>query len=73
MIQHIFNENAVARGRVVDKHVGHRADELAVLDEGAAAHECVQVGTTIINRNLIIESIHRLISKQRFPFLKSFP
>ena len=30
--------------------------------------ECVQVGTTIINRNLIIESIHRLISKQRFPF-----
>ena len=31
-VQHIFNENTVARGGVVDEHVGDRSDELAVLD-----------------------------------------
>ena len=30
-IQHIFNENAVTGGGVVDQYVGHGADELAVL------------------------------------------
>ena len=28
----------------------NRADELAVLDDGRARHECVQVGTTVLNR-----------------------
>ena len=35
-IQHIFNENAVARGGIVDEDVCHRADELAVLNDGRA-------------------------------------
>ena len=38
--QHILDENAVPRGGVVDHHVGDRADELAVLDQGAAAQVC---------------------------------
>ena len=49
-VQHIFNENTVARGGVVDEHVGDRSDELAVLNDGAAGHECVQVGTTIFEK-----------------------
>ena len=31
---------------VVNEDVGHRADEFAVLDNGAARHECVKVDTT---------------------------
>ena len=46
-VQHILNENAVACCRVVDHNVRDRSDELAVLDYGRAAHECVQVGTTL--------------------------
>ena len=49
MIQHIFNENTVSRGGIVDENVSDRADELSVPDDGAATHECVQVGTTKIN------------------------
>ena len=37
-IQHIFNENAVSRGGIVDENVRDRADELTVLDNGRAAH-----------------------------------
>ena len=37
--QHIFEEYAVARGGIVDQHVGDRADELAVLDNRASAQE----------------------------------
>jgi len=33
--------------------VGYRADELAVLDYRATAHECVQVGTTHFYKLLI--------------------
>ena len=44
--EHIFDENAVAAGGVAHKDVGHRADELAVLNNGAAAHFCVNIGTT---------------------------
>ena len=39
-------ENAVARGRVVDQDVGDCSNELAVLDDGGARHECGQEGTT---------------------------
>ena len=51
--QHIFNENSVARGGIVDEDVGDSSYELAVLDDGRAAHECVQEGT-IFNRNFMI-------------------
>ena len=37
--QHVFNEDAVAAGGVVYQHMGHRADEFAVLDDGRAGHE----------------------------------
>jgi len=46
-IQHIFNENAVAGGGVIDQHVGHGANELAVLDNGRAGHECVKYRTKL--------------------------
>jgi hypothetical protein len=35
-IQHILNENSVPRCGIVDEHVRHRADELAVLNNGGA-------------------------------------
>ena len=41
-VEHIFNENAVARGGIVDENVGDRPDKLTVLDDGGAAHECGQ-------------------------------
>ena len=37
--QHILNKNAVPSRRIVDKHVRDRADQLAVLHDGATAHE----------------------------------
>ena len=37
-VQHIFDKNPIARGGVVYHHVRDRADELAVLDDGGAAH-----------------------------------
>ena len=38
-IQHIFDENSVAPGWIVDQDMGHCANQPAVLDDGAAAHE----------------------------------
>ena len=38
-IQHIFDEDAVAGGGVIDQDMVDGADELAVLDDGTAAHE----------------------------------
>jgi hypothetical protein len=43
--------------------VRHSADELAVLDDRRARHECGQVGTTQINEKIIIKII--LVSKFR--------
>ena len=40
--EHIFNENAVADRWVADHDVRHRSDELAVLNDRAAAQECGQ-------------------------------
>ena len=37
-IEHIFNKYPVSRGGVVDQNVRDRADELAVLNDGRAAH-----------------------------------
>ena len=36
--QHIINEDSISRGGIVDQNMGDGADELAVLDDGAAAH-----------------------------------
>ena len=52
LIQHIFNKYSVSRGGIVDHNVRYRTDELAVLDDGATAHECVQVGTTVFTIRL---------------------
>ena len=41
-VQHVFDENAVTHGGVIHKHMGHGADELAVLDDGAAGHADVK-------------------------------
>ena len=48
-IQHIFNENAVPHGGIVYHNVGYSTDELAVLNDRAARHECGQEGTTHFN------------------------
>ena len=36
-VQHIFDENAVPHGGIVDQNVGYSTDELAVLNDGRAA------------------------------------
>lgn len=36
--QHILDEDAVAAGGVVQQHMGHRAYDAAVLQDGTAAH-----------------------------------
>jgi hypothetical protein len=33
--------------------VGDRADQAAVLNEGRAAHECVQIGTTLFINSFV--------------------
>ena len=45
-VEHIFDEDSVARGGIIDEHVGDGSDELAVLDYRRSRHECGQVGTT---------------------------
>ena len=37
-VQHIFDEDAVAGGRIVHKDMGNSADKLSVLDDGTAGH-----------------------------------
>jgi len=41
-VQHIFDENAISGGGIIHQHVGHSTDELAVLDDRAAAHADVK-------------------------------
>lgn len=38
MLQHVFNKDSISSGAVLDEDVGDCADELTVLDNGAAAH-----------------------------------
>ena len=45
-VEHIFNENSVARGGVVYEDVGDSAYEFAVLDDGATRQVCGQQRTT---------------------------
>ena len=47
LCEHIFNEYSIPHGRVVDEDMGDGADQLAVLNDRRAAHECGQVGTTV--------------------------
>ena len=49
-IQHILNENSIPRGGIIYKNVRYSSHELAVLDDGASAHECGQEGTTVFNK-----------------------
>ena len=65
-IQHIFNENSVPRGGIIYQNVCYRSYELAVLDDGAARHECVQVGTTISNEILTYQMLRNLLIKELF-------
>ena len=37
-VEHILDEDTVARGGVVDEHVGDSTDELTVLNDGRARH-----------------------------------
>lgn len=38
MLQHVFNKYPVSSGAVLDENVGDCTDDLAVLDDGTAAH-----------------------------------
>ena len=40
--EHIFDEDSISRCRIVYKNVCYCSDELAVLDDGRARHECGQ-------------------------------
>jgi len=41
-IQYMLNENPVPHSRIIHQHMGHGADQFAVLDDGAAAHADVK-------------------------------
>ena len=62
-VQHIFNENSVAGCRIVDENVRHCSHELAVLNDGRARHECVQVGTTVFYKNFTETSAKNTLSR----------
>ena len=38
MLQHIFNKYSIPLPGILYQHMGHSADKLSVLDNGAAAH-----------------------------------
>lgn len=52
--EHLFDENAVAAGGVVYEDAGDRADDLSVLNDRGAAHECGQAGTTVFYKLLTV-------------------
>ena len=52
-VQHILDKNTTAARGIRDHHVRDRADELAVLNDGATRHECGQEGTTKFNGNFM--------------------
>lgn len=37
-LQHIFREDGKSLGRIIDKHMGNRADESSILQDRRAAH-----------------------------------
>ena len=50
--QHIFNENSVPRGGIVNENVGDGTDQLAVLNDGAAHTSVVNKGQQNLIENL---------------------
>ena len=46
-VQHIFNEDSVTHGGIIDQNVGNSSYQLPVLYKGTAAHECVKYRTTL--------------------------
>ena len=61
--EHIFDKDAVAAGGVAHENVGHRADELSVLDDRTAAHECVNI-------RLLFRIVWKIHSLHQYHFLK---
>lgn len=45
-VYQVFDEDAISGGGVVDKNVGHGANEFSILDNRAAGHACVKNKTT---------------------------
>ena len=44
-VQHIFNENSVTGGGVIDEDMGHGANQFAILNNRATAHADVKYET----------------------------
>ena len=59
MLQHVFYKYPVSSGAVLDKNVGDGADDLPVLDDGAAAQGPVPVhfATALTAANMEMEKI----------------
>ena len=49
-IQHILYKNPVSSRRVIHQNMSHRVNQLSVLDDGTAAHECLSLGTTVLQK-----------------------
>ena len=49
-IQHILDKNPVPSRRIIDQHMGHRTHQFSVLDDWTAAHECLSLGTTVLQK-----------------------
>ena len=45
-IQHILYKDTVSPRRIIHQHMGHRTHQFSVLNNRAAAHECLPLGTT---------------------------
>ena len=50
VFEHRFGKNAIAACSIIYENVRHRTDQLTVLQNGATAHECVNIGTTLFLR-----------------------
>ena len=51
LIQHIFNENAVARVGVIDEHVGHRTYDFSILENGEPDTSVVNKGQHFLTKS----------------------
>ena len=47
LLHHPLGIDTIALRRIVNKHMRHHADQLSVLKDRTAAHECVKYGTTL--------------------------
>jgi len=62
--EHILQNDPVSRGGIVDEDMRHGSDDLAVLNDRRAAHECGQVGTTVFHG--LFTNIFKLTNPQNF-------